>query len=102
MINYATGKDCKSSFIGNYFGDNNIESCGKCDCCLEKKKTKITTDAFKKTYLAILKTLEAEKMNIESLALATSIKKETLFEVIKEMKEENKIGIEINGNLFLK
>ena len=102
MINYATGKDCKSSFIGNYFGDNNIESCGKCDCCLEKKKTKTTTDTFKKTYQAILKTLEAEKMNIESLALATSIKKETLFEVIKEMKEENKIGIEINGNLFLK
>jgi ATP-dependent DNA helicase RecQ len=102
MINYATGKDCKSSFIGIYFGDKNIESCGKCDCCLEKKKTKTTTEVFKKTHHEILKALELEKMEIESLVLATGAKKEILIEVIKEMKDENKIGIDINGNLFLK
>jgi len=102
MINYATGNDCKSSFIGKYFGDFEIEACGKCDCCLKKKKDILTREAFKLAYDAIMKILENEKMDIDTLTLSTNIKKEILMEVILEMKHENKIGIHTNGNFFLK
>lgn len=102
MINYATGNECKSSFIGKYFGDFEIEACGKCDCCLKKKKDILTREAFKLAYDSIIKILKNEKMTIDKLTMATNIKKETLMEVILEMKHENKIGIDTNGNFFLK
>lgn len=102
MINYATGNECKSSFIGKYFGDFEIEACGKCDCCLKKKKDILTREAFKLAYDRIIKILKNEKMTIDKLTMATNIKKETLMEVILEMKHENKIGIDTNGNFFLK
>jgi ATP-dependent DNA helicase RecQ len=102
MINYATGNECKSSFIGKYFGDFEIEACGKCDCCLKKKKEMLTKEAFKLAYDAIITILKNEKMTIDSLTMTTNIKKEILMEVILEMKHENKIGIDINNNFFLK
>ena len=102
MINYETGNECKSSFIGKYFGDFEIEACEKCDCCLKKKKDILTREAFKLAYNAIIKILENEKLNIDTLTIKTNIKKEILMEVILEMKHENKIGIDTNGNFFLK
>jgi ATP-dependent DNA helicase RecQ len=102
MINFATGKECKSSFIGKYFGDFEIEACGKCDCCLKKKKDALTREAFKLAYDAIIKILENQKMDIDKLTLATNIKKEILMGVILEMKHENRIGIDTKGNLSLK
>ena len=102
MINFATWNGWKSSFIGTYFGDFEIEACGKCDCCLKKKKDAVTREAFKLAYDAIIKILENQKMDIDTLTSAKNIKKEILMEVILEMKHENKIGIDTNGNLSLK
>jgi hypothetical protein len=69
---------------------------------LKKKKDAVTREAFKLAYDAIIKILENQKMDIDTLTLATNIKKEILMEVILEMKHENKIGIDTNGNLSLK
>ena len=62
----------------------------------------LTKEAFKLAYDAIITILKNEKMTIDSLTMTSKIKKEILMEVILEMKHENKIGIDINNNFFLK
>ena len=47
MLNYLqTITTCRSRFIGNYFGDNEIKDCGVCDNCLKKKSIKISEEEF--------------------------------------------------------
>jgi ATP-dependent DNA helicase RecQ len=36
MIAFLHTNNCRSKFIGNYFGDDTILACGVCDSCIEK------------------------------------------------------------------
>jgi ATP-dependent DNA helicase RecQ len=38
IIGYANNTSvCRSVYIGNYFNDNQIQPCGKCDVCTNKQ-----------------------------------------------------------------
>ena len=40
MIQYVTDRDlCHSRFLLSYFGEKNTKKCGRCDICIDKKKT---------------------------------------------------------------
>jgi ATP-dependent DNA helicase RecQ len=40
MKDYVSGRECRSRFIGRYFGDDAIGDCGICDVCLAERKRK--------------------------------------------------------------
>jgi ATP-dependent DNA helicase RecQ len=47
MQDYILGRECRSRFIGRYFGDDAIGDCGICDICLAERKRKerlVTTE----------------------------------------------------------
>lgn len=102
MISYAKTDSCRSTYIGNYFGDSEIQACGKCDNCLALKKVKISTIDFEKLYIRILYLLKTSEMTLKELTEKANCKKEWAEEVIGEMKKENKIGIGLEGRIFLK
>ncbi len=66
---------CRSKIIGTYFGDTDLQDCGICDNCLERKKTALNTSQFKK-----MAGLFQEK-------LSTPV---TLFHLYKDMQEFDK------------
>ena len=48
VIHYATsGHVCRSKLLMHYFGQNEAPECGRCDVCLDKKKTGLTDTTFK-------------------------------------------------------
>lgn len=51
---YIRGTQCRSSFIGKYFGDENIHPCGICDNCLKQKKKQVSTHQLSTDILELL------------------------------------------------
>jgi len=102
MINYCNSQTCRSTYIGNYFGDLTIVECGKCDNCTRKTKQPIQSDQFTTIYTKINALLLREHLDIKVLEEKMDTKKEELYQVLEEMKKEEKIGIDHSGKLFLK
>jgi ATP-dependent DNA helicase RecQ len=91
---------CRSRFIGNYFGDNEIEDCGICDNCLKKKSTVITEEEFVKIKEFIMNILNNENAVIQNiLQSCKSIKKEKLWKVLEHLQSEKIIKIENDGSV---
>jgi ATP-dependent DNA helicase RecQ len=45
MLNYLKETNgCRSQWIGQYFGDPDLKSCGICDNCIERKKRSVKSD----------------------------------------------------------
>lgn len=102
MVSYTKTDNCRSAYIGNYFGDSKIPPCGKCDNCLALKRVKMSTNDFEKLYTITLSLLKKSEMSLKELTEKANCKKEWLEEIIGEMKKENKIGIGLEGRIFLK
>jgi len=102
MINYCNSQTCRSTYIGNYFGDLTIVECGKCDNCTSKNQQPIQSNQFTTIYTKINTLLKSEHLEIKDLEEKMDTKKEELYQVLEEMKKEEKIGIDHSGKLFLK
>ena len=101
IIDYATLNNCRSEYLGNYFGDNKIKACGVCDNCIKSKKEILTTTEFDKIHQSILNSLKESNSTIDLLIEKLGIPKNQLVLVLEEMKKEQLIGISIDGSLFL-
>jgi ATP-dependent DNA helicase RecQ len=94
---------CRSRFIGNYFGDNEITDCGICDNCLKKKSTAFTEEEFIKIKESIMNILNNENAVIQNiLQSCKSIKKEKLWKVLEHLQSEKIIKIEDDGKIKTK
>ena len=63
MLRYLqTSTVCRSKFIGNYFGDDEIEDCGICDNCLKRKSSFLTEEEFIAIKERILNMLDDENV----------------------------------------
>lgn len=103
MINYMqTATVCRSRFIGNYFGDDEITDCGICDNCLNKKSTPLTEKEFIVIKERILNILVDENIVVQNvLQLCKNIKKEKLWKVLEHLQSEKIIKIETDGRIKL-
>jgi len=91
---------CRSRFIGNYFGDDEIKDCGICDNCLKKKSLSISESEFatiKESILNVLSDKNAVVQNV--LQSCKNIKKEKLWEVMEFLQDEKIIRIESDGSI---
>ncbi|PWT76508.1 MAG: RecQ family ATP-dependent DNA helicase [Bacteroidetes bacterium] len=50
MLDYLGGKECRTVFISNYFGERAAKPCGICDSCLSKKNKSLTKQEFEDIY----------------------------------------------------
>ncbi|NOU39113.1 MAG: RecQ family ATP-dependent DNA helicase [Ferruginibacter sp.] len=60
-------KECRSKFIGNYFGDKNIPDCGICDNCINNLDARLPEDEFKKCAKKIVEFIKIEKLNTQAI-----------------------------------
>ena len=104
IIKYATEQTvCRSRFVGSYFGDAHIRSCGICDNCLRMKRINITKEEFENLHHLILNTVKFEPLHSRDLLLKLSgFKKEKTWMVIEFLQAENKIEMDNNGWVKLK
>jgi ATP-dependent DNA helicase RecQ len=98
-INLTT--ECRSVYIGNYFGDTHIKKCGVCDNCVKADAKKITPKNIE-TILAILKQQLNPISIITQKQIATKFGAYLFFEAIKILQDENKIGIDVMGEIVVK
>jgi len=102
FIQYIRLSDqCRSHYIGAYFGDANMKNCGICDNCLRLKRTPLTEKEFSAIRLRIEESLTHTPVDSkELLASMKDVKKEKLWQVIEFLQAEKRI--EINETGFVK
>lgn len=104
MIRYVKeDMQCRSRFIGLYFGDNKIKACGICDNCLKHKSTRLTKDEFDTIHHRIINMVKYEPLHTRELMLKLNgINKEKAWKVLEFLQVENKIEMDYNGKINLK
>lgn len=102
MIYYTNENNCRSCFIGVYFGDRDAKDCKICDNCLRKRATNLTTEEFEKISGIISNHLSQKQLTASELINEIkSIKKEKAWKVIAFLQSEKKIEADSRGVLKL-
>jgi ATP-dependent DNA helicase RecQ len=104
MIGYVKDeKKCRSQVIGNYFGDNELKTCGICDNCLREKATVLSKEEFETIHSSILRTVKQERIQVKDLLLKLKhINKEKAWKVIEFLQSENTIAVDETGWISLR
>jgi ATP-dependent DNA helicase RecQ len=98
MTSYIQTSDaCRSSFISNYFGEKIVTRCGKCDNCLNRKKTSLSSSQFQ----SILKKIQLYKViSVKELLIQLqTIESDDIWMVLKYMESEQMIHISEEGTI---
>jgi len=100
MLEYLNvTSDCRSRFIGQYFGDNKIVDCGICDNCLRKKQQSLDEQTFKQILSKIKDNLNQPTLPNELITKLSGITKENIWTVIDFLSSDGKITILVDGKL---
>jgi len=98
MRNYVQDRsNCRSTFIGKYFGDAGIKDCGICDNCLQKKRRPLTEQEFSDIHHRIVQALQQPTDSKTLLRQLTGIQKEKAWQVINFLQAENRLAVDLNG-----
>jgi ATP-dependent DNA helicase RecQ len=93
-------KNCRSRFIGNYFGDMELGDCGICDNCLKAKRKPLDAEEFNLLRGKILQLLQQEPQPANQLvALLPLVNKEKIWAVIDKLQSEQEISQDSKGIL---
>jgi ATP-dependent DNA helicase RecQ len=101
MTGYISDLDCRSVFIGSYFGDENIAPCGICDNC-RKKNQKEPGYPEMKDFMEAIKMKLSDKTDFDSLRVALHADPEHLKKTLVFMKDEGIIVMDSFGRIGLK
>ncbi len=93
VLDYAQEENiCRSQILLAYFGEKDTKPCGKCDICLKKKETHVSTDEFEAIQQAIRQLLETEELTINTLLKKIPQKESKVLEVIRFMLDNGQIA----------
>jgi ATP-dependent DNA helicase RecQ len=102
MIGYVKTTHCRSAAISRYFGEKGAVPCGRCDNCLQAKKTALSEAEFQKIYSAIKKELHTEPLSAGVLLQRLSgVQKEKAWQVLLFLQAEGKVAADTHGLLKL-
>lgn len=97
MIEFVDNEEtCKNILLLDYFGEKNIEACGKCSTCLAKEKTNPKTTAEQ-----ILSFLKNKPSSSKELAEALNIGKEELIFALQLLLDKNVINCNEKQQYFI-
>ncbi|MGL6267754.1 MAG: RecQ family zinc-binding domain-containing protein, partial [Chitinophagaceae bacterium] len=103
MKSYMQGTICRAKYIGQYFGDEQIVSCGICDQCLALKRTSLTSAEYKVISMALERILSLKNATTKELTeLMPGIEKEKIRKVLEDWGAEEKIKLTPEGKIVLK
>lgn len=92
VLDYAQEENiCRSQVLLAYFGEKNTKACGKCDLCLKKKETEVSTDDFDRIKLAVLQALSTQELTINALVKLIPFKEPKVLQVIRFMVDNGQI-----------
>ncbi len=99
MLTYLQWKNCRSKWIGQYFGDPDGADCGICDQCLEKKRRLNPPDGASVQQI-ILKTIELQPMDwLQLKAQLDGIREQNLKEAVDFLIGEGRLRLDDTGQL---
>jgi len=103
VINYVqSGHLCRSQFLLSYFGEKNLNRCGKCDVCLKRENLYPNDMEFDAMMQQIKKTLSTKRLNLmEIIEALPQYDAERLINVIQWLTDNGKLAEE-NEKLFWK
>ncbi|MDR3651480.1 MAG: RecQ family ATP-dependent DNA helicase [Paludibacter sp.] len=102
VLDYAQEENiCRSQMLLSYFGEKNTLPCGKCDICLKKKETQVSTDDFEIIQLAIRQGLTTDELTINTLIKKIPFKEAKVLEVIRFMIDNGQVVENQNMKLSL-
>ena len=95
MLRYIHLKnECRSRYIAYYFDDDNVQDCGICDVCLQKKNKTLTEAEFKKIEERIYGHIPQEGRPVKDLLHHLSgTKKEKIWKVLDFLQAEKKLHV---------
>jgi ATP-dependent DNA helicase RecQ len=100
IIDYAKSNTCRSRFINQYFGDDEVKLCGICDNCLRLKTMNVTPEEFEKISKSITTCLSGSPMMFSELITnLPDIPKEKTRRVVEFLRAEHKISVDKTGIL---
>lgn len=99
MLKYSDiKKECRSTFIGSYFGDTTLLNCGICDNCLQQKKTLLSGEEFNRISDAIFKIIPPQGISVALILQQLKyMRKEQLWQVINYLQSERKLLMDEMG-----
>ena len=101
MLDYLHGTECRSRYIGRYFGDEGIGDCGICDTCVKRRKSgsgRPDADRHMERRLEELLRTRAWKVS-ELLPEAEGLSEEALWALIASWQAEEKVVTKEDGRL---
>jgi ATP-dependent DNA helicase RecQ len=103
MKAYMQEAVCRAQYIGRYFGDEHIVTCGICDLCLAQKRTGLTKSEYKAISTELKRLLTVQKRTaLELKELIPGISKDKIQKVLDDWGAEEKIRLTPEGKIMLK
>ena len=90
-------RNCRSQYIGYYFGDKAMKACGICDNCLASKRNPLSEAEFEKISNKLFEQLKNQPMEVNALLLQAGINKEKIWTVIDFLQTEGKLKVGKSG-----
>lgn len=93
-------QNCRSQYIGNYFGDVNMKKCGVCDNCLQQKNVQLSAEEFTHLSKKILLQIDGNATEITLLLdNLIGVQKDKVWKVLDYLQEEGKVTVNEEGKL---
>ncbi|MEP7266130.1 MAG: RecQ family ATP-dependent DNA helicase [Saprospiraceae bacterium] len=92
--NYIETHGCRSQFMQEFFGEENVEHCGICDLCIKRKKAaRMLEDNYKKQLLEIISRHEPFTINelVEKFSL---IEKPGILKLLESLEVEKLVKVD--------
>ncbi len=93
VMNFVNTTSCRMQNLLEYFGEDNVPRCGKCDRCIEKKD-KPDESTYIKFKTIVLKNLENNSTIKEMVSLFPSNRIDQVHYVLRRMEEESWIQVQ--------
>lgn len=99
MENFITlHQNCRSQYIGKYFGDLKMKSCGVCDNCLQQKNIHLSAQEFTQISEIILLNINENATEIKILLnRLNKFKKDKVWKVLNYLQSEGKVSVNEKG-----
>ncbi|MGV3530125.1 MAG: RecQ family ATP-dependent DNA helicase [Flavisolibacter sp.] len=100
MVKYTSTGQCRSNFIGQYFGDAENQPCGICDNCLQQRKVELSSPEFQSISRAIKEKLRQQHRTADELVNdLLPIAREKTWKVLAYLQSENSVKADLSGKL---
>ena len=102
MVAYVQNQyRCRSSFLLDYFGEENQVRCGICDVCLERNKLDITDSEFEKIASAIENLITENPLSIDDIILKiVEFREDKIIHVIQFLHDNGQLEFTEDENLI--